>query len=68
VSWRASFKTGAESKLPATQAVIWSARVPGGGGWQSLPAWLPQQNTVWHADVAWVLAATPPIAPVPALR
>ena len=56
VTWRASFKKGAESRLPATQAVILSTRFPGGSGWQSLPAWLPQEHVVWDATVAWVLA------------
>ena len=68
VTWRASFKAGLETRLPDTRAVVVSPRFPGGSGWQSLPAWLPQQNTVWDADVAWVLTATAPIAPVPPLR
>jgi hypothetical protein len=68
VTWRASFKAGLESRLSEARAAVVSPRFPGGTGWQSLPAWLPQQNTVWHADVAWVLAAAPPIAPVPPLR
>ena len=59
VTWRASFKTGVEAKLPSTQAVIWSARFPGGGGWQSLPAWLPQEHVVWDVNLAWILA--PPV-------
>jgi peptidase M28-like protein len=68
VTWRASFKTGVESRLPATQAVIWSARVPGGSGWQSLPAWLPQEHAVWDVNVAWILAPPAVIAPVAPLR
>jgi hypothetical protein len=68
VTWRASFKTGSEAKLPATAAVIWSSRFPGGSGWQSLPSWMPQERTVWHLDVAWVLNSTPAIAPVTPLR
>ena len=68
VTWRASFKGGLENRLPETRAVVVSPRFPGGSGWQSLPSWLPQQNTVWDADVAWVLAAAAPIAPVPPLR
>ena len=63
VTWRAAFKTGAESRLPATVAVIWSARIPGGGGWQSLPAWLPQEHVVWDVNAAWVLAPAAVIAP-----
>jgi hypothetical protein len=43
-----------------------SARYPGGQGWQSLPAWLPQDTTVWRMEVEWILAA--PLAQVPALR
>jgi hypothetical protein len=68
VTFRASFKAGVESRLSATRAVVASPRFPGGGGWQSLPAWLPQQNTVWDADIAWILAASAPIPPVPPLR
>ena len=69
VTWRASFKTGAEPKLPSTQAVIWSTRFPGGAGWQSLPAWLPQEHVVWDVNLAWILAPpvviTPPAAITP---
>ena len=68
VTWRASFKSGVEPRLPDTRGVVISARYPGGAGWQSLPAWLPQQNTVWDLDAVWVLAAAAPIAPVPPLR
>jgi hypothetical protein len=68
VTWRASFKPGLEPRLLDTRAVVMSSRFPGGDGWQSLPGWLPQQNTVWDLDVAWMLPATPPIAPVPPLR
>ena len=68
VTWRASFKTGAESRLAATQAVIWSSRFPGGSGWQSLPAWLPQQHAVWDVNLAWILAPPAVIAPVAPLR
>ena len=68
VTFRASFKAGFESRLTAVKAVVVSPRFPGGSGWQSLPAWLPQQNAVWHTDVAWVLPAAAPILPVPPLR
>jgi hypothetical protein len=63
VTWRASFKTGTEAALPATTALILSPRFPGGSGWQSLPAWLPQQNTVWHLETWWVLKPAVTIAP-----
>ena len=63
VTWRASFKSGLESRLAATQAVILSSRFPGGGGWQSLPAWLPQEHVVWDVNVAWILSPAAVIAP-----
>ena len=68
VTWRASFKPGLEARLPLTRALAVSSRFPGGDGWQSLPAWLPQQNAVWDLDVIWVLPAAAPIAPVAPLR
>jgi hypothetical protein len=66
VTWRASFKSGAEPALPSTMAVIVSPRFPGGAGWQSLPAWLPQQKTVWHLETMWVLK--PPVTIAPPIR
>jgi len=57
VTWQASFKSGVEDKLPSTLALIASSRFPGGGGWQSLPPWLPQEHEVWHLDVIWMLPA-----------
>jgi hypothetical protein len=68
VTWRASFKAGLESKLPLTRGLILSSRFPGGSGWQGLPAWLPQERAVWDLDIAWILAPSAVIAPVPPLR
>jgi hypothetical protein len=68
ITWRASFKSGAESTLSLARGVIWASRFPGGTGWQSLPAWLPQEHVVWDLDVAWILAPPAVIAPVPPLR
>jgi len=68
VTWRAAFKSGLESRLAATQAVIWSSRVPGGGGWQSLPAWLPQEHVVWDVNLGWILSPPAVIAPAAAQR
>lgn len=61
LTWQASFKSGDETRLGSTQAVVLSSRFPGGSGWQSLPSWLPQQRTVWHLDVLWVLKVPPPV-------
>lgn len=68
VTWRASFKAGLESRLPATQAVISSSRFPGGGGWQSLPPWLPQEHVVWDVSLAWIVSPAAVIAPPPPSR
>ena len=68
VTWRASFKTGLESKLTSTHALISSPRFPGGSGWQSLPAWLPQEHVVWDVNLAWILAPPVVIAPVAPIR
>jgi len=68
ITWRAAFKSGVESRLPSTQAVIWSTRFPGGGGWQSLPAWLPQERVVWDVNLAWILSPPAVIAPVAPLQ
>lgn len=66
VTWRAAFPSGLDAKLANAQAAVTSARFPGGSGWQSLPAWLPQEHAVWELRARWVLER--PIAPVPALR
>jgi hypothetical protein len=68
VTWRASFGTGHDTALADTRVVAISSRFPGGSGWQSLPPWLPQDEAVWHLDVAWVVVPPAPIAPVPPLR
>lgn len=67
VTWRAAFKSGLESRLPATQAVITSSRFPGGGGWQGLPPWLPQQNAVWNVSLTWILSP-PAVLALPSPR
>jgi len=66
VTWRAAFGAGLEGRLDQVRAAVTSARFPGGDGWQSLPAWLPQEHAVWEVRVRWVLER--PIAPVPPLR
>jgi len=68
ITWHASFKAGFENRLPGTRGMIMSSRFPGGAGWQSLPGWLPQQNTVWHIDLAWILAPPAIVPPVPQIR
>jgi hypothetical protein len=63
ITWQASFKPGYAPKLSSTVALIFASRFPGGTGWQSLPAWLPQEHAVWRLDVIWALAPPPTLAP-----
>jgi hypothetical protein len=70
VRFRASFARLDAARLRETRIAVTSRRLPGGDGWQSLPAWLPQERMVWSASATWLLDpfAAPPIAPVPPLR
>jgi hypothetical protein len=68
ITWRASFPKGHDASLADTRAVVYSSRYPGGSGWQGLPAWLPQEHSVWSLTIGWALAPSPAVAPVPPLR
>ena len=70
IAWEASFATVAPAQLAGVRVAVTSSRIPGGSGWQQLPAWLPQERTVWTAWATWVLdpSAPPPLEPVPPLR
>jgi hypothetical protein len=70
VGWEARFHNVSPDQLQQTRIAVTSSRLPGGSGWQSLPAWLPQETAVWSAAATWVVPAVPGlgIAPVPALR
>jgi hypothetical protein len=56
VVWRASFPIRDGAALAATRVLVVSGRMRGGAGWQQLPAWLPQERTVWSASATWVLS------------
>lgn len=69
LEWRASFSTQEAGVLQQTRVLIRRGRFPGGAGWQQLPAWLPQERTVWTASATWILAPPPPgLEPVLPLR
>jgi hypothetical protein len=69
VVWRASFAVRDAAALEHTRVLVTTRRMPGGEGWQQLPAWLPQDRTVWTASATWILTPPPPgIAPVEPLR
>jgi hypothetical protein len=70
VTFRASFAKVPAETLQQTEVIVTSERFPQGIGWQSLPAWLPQERTVWSARASWILRLPgwAGIAPVPSLR
>jgi hypothetical protein len=70
IAWQSTFASAAAEQLKGTRLVIRSNGLPGAPGWQRLPAWLPQERTVWNAAFVWVLdpSVPPPIEPVPPLR
>ena len=70
VTLRASFAKVPAETLQQTEVVVTTERFPQGVGWQSLPAWLPQERTVWSARASWILRLPgwAGIAPVPSLR
>lgn len=72
LAWEASVRGIQPDQLLQTRIVITSNRLPGGSGWQSLPAWLPQDTAVWSSSASWVIPAYQGtlhrIEPVPPLR
>jgi len=65
--FRAAFAITDPARIGQPLVLVTSSRLPGGEGWQSLPAWLPQEHAVWTASATWALRA-PIILPVPPLR
>jgi Peptidase family M28 len=63
VVWRAAFAGADAAALGGVRVVVTTGRFPGGSGWQQLPAWLPQERTVWTGTAMWVL--TPPAGVTP---
>ncbi len=70
VTFEASFRDAPPERLGETRVAVTMHGFPGGSGWQRLPAWLPQEQTVWSASATWVVPAATGrgIAPVPPLR
>lgn len=69
-AWHASFAGVTEPVLREIRIAVNASGLPGGEGWQRLPAWLPQQSTAWTAWTIWILdpSATAPLEPVAPLR
>jgi hypothetical protein len=57
IAFRASFSGPTADQLRLTRVAVTSPRLPGGEGWQGLPAWLPQERMVWTARATWVMTA-----------
>jgi hypothetical protein len=55
VALRASFRGRDESALRDGAVIIGTATLPEGAGWQKLPAWLPQDRTVWQGSAMFVV-------------
>jgi hypothetical protein len=70
VVFDASFRGAVAEGLRETRVKISSARFPGGGGWQGLPSWMPEETAVWSGEAVWIVPVppAPAIAPVPPLR
>ncbi|MEX2661208.1 MAG: M28 family peptidase [Vicinamibacterales bacterium] len=70
IAWQASFAAVTAPQLKDLRVAVTASGVPGGTGWQRLPAWLPQERMVWTVWSTWALdpSVPPPIEPVPPLR
>jgi hypothetical protein len=64
--FRAVFATTDPALIRRMRVIVTAAGIPGGEGWQRLPAWLPRDVAVWSAQTTWVLV--PPFAAEPPLR
>jgi hypothetical protein len=58
VAWRGAFASTDTARLRDIRVVVTDFGFPGGLGWQRLPAWLPQDRTVWSAAATWVVPAS----------
>ncbi len=67
VAFRATFGAARVGPLAQTVVLLTTARLPGGTGWQQLPAWLPQEHAVWSASATYILPAFA-VAPATAAR
>jgi peptidase M28-like protein len=59
IVWRASFASPDPAALANVRVIVNAPGFPGGEGPQRLPAWLPQERTVWAAAAIWILAPPP---------
>lgn len=70
VAFRATFRRADEAALARAAVVVVAAGLPGGTGWQRLPAWIPRGRATWTARSWYIVPAgpRPPLAPPVPLR
>lgn len=56
------------SRLDDVRVLVSSSRLPGGTGAQGLPAWLPQEDTVWTSDATFIMSPIAEVVGVPESR
>lgn len=67
-AWHASFAGTNEATVRGMRIGVTASGLPGGEGWQRLPAWLPQEATVWTAWTHWVIDPAAPLEMAATLR
>jgi Zn-dependent M28 family amino/carboxypeptidase len=80
IAFRAAFGPAHLERVREGTLLVRLHALPGGSGWQQLPAWLPQDRSVWTSSAIYLLplgTLTPPIllepvptpgAPIPPIR
>jgi hypothetical protein len=52
-----------EPRLDRLRVIVHTSRLPGGTGWQGLPAWLPHERVVWSSEARYIVQPLPEVAP-----
>jgi hypothetical protein len=64
VAFRAFAQAADMPRLRDLRVVVSSHRLPGGSGWQGLPAWLPQDRAVWSTEALHIVTPLPEVMPM----
>jgi hypothetical protein len=62
VTFRAAFARDQAAALPRTVIVFRESALPGGTGWQQIPAWLPQERAAWESSASYIVGLPAPDA------
>ncbi len=63
IAFRGFVHASDEPRLDSVQVILHTSRFPGGGGWQGLPPWLPQERVVWSGEARYIVRPLPEVAP-----